>query len=186
MRAQCSARPRSCYRQRRSASTGALIAAAVMGLAATQSQPEVSGSRTAKETCAALPTVIIGCWQLLERVNDSEKAVQILIQYAEAGFTAFDTANIYATEGILGAFRAAYIKKHGSTAADSLRFYTKYATADATLASAEKVNAISREALRVATVRATVVVVVLLWCLQHLTYLSHLKLCNCVFHRSIW
>eukprot|EP00966_Prymnesium_polylepis_P148598 3432730-Prymnesium_polylepis.1 len=55
---------------------------------------------------SSYPRVVIGCWQLLERFRNEEKAVQTLQAYAEAGFTTFDTADIYGeSEGILGKLR---------------------------------------------------------------------------------
>ena len=92
-----------------------LSAAAALGFTT------AAGTAGGVESCAALPPVIIGCWQLLERERDPEVAVQTLMAYAEAGFTAFDTADIYGpSEKILGRFRSAFAAKHGDAAADDL------------------------------------------------------------------
>ena len=49
--------------------------------------------------------------------------------YAEAGFTAFDTADIYGpSERILGEFRKKWVSAHPDGAA--LQFFTKYVTQD--------------------------------------------------------
>ena len=42
------------------------------------------------------PDIVIGCWQLLERHNDPDRAVETLRAYVDAGFTTFDTADICA------------------------------------------------------------------------------------------
>ncbi|CAE8740536.1 unnamed protein product [Polarella glacialis] len=54
-----------------------------------------------------VPRVIVGCWQLLERHRSPETAVETLLAYAQAGFTAFDTADIYGSseEMILRVFQ---------------------------------------------------------------------------------
>jgi len=98
----------------------------------------------AERACAPLPRIIIGCWQLLERDASRANAVATLTAYADAGFTAFDTADIYGpSESILGDFRAAY----AGTA--PLRFFTKYVTSDASRENAVAVNRQSRRALGV-------------------------------------
>lgn len=96
------------------------------------------------------PSVIIGCWQLLERNRNKKHAVEALMKYAEAGFTAFDTADIYGpSEGILGDFRARYVEAHPNAA--PLRFFTKYVTDDSGGNAADKTNHNSRKALGVET-----------------------------------
>lgn len=114
---------------------GALLALAVIGAAA---------AGEAERACAPLPRIIIGCWQLLERDASRAHAVATLTAYADAGFTAFDTADIYGpSESILGEFRAAY------SGDATLQFFTKYVTSDASRANAEAVNRQSRRALGV-------------------------------------
>jgi len=91
------------------------------------------------DSTTGYPRVVIGCWQLLERHNNRDAAVATLTEYANAGFTAFDTADIYGpSEGLLGALAA---KVSGT------RIYTKYVTQDATVVEARRVNAASRKAL---------------------------------------
>ena len=95
-----------------------------------------------EKRCAPLPRVVIGCWQLLERDSSRDAAVQTLEAYAAAGFTAFDTADIYGpSESILGAFREAHD--------GPLTFHTKYVTQDSSKANAVAVNKQSRKSLRV-------------------------------------
>ena len=95
-----------------------------------------------EKRCAPLPRVVIGCWQLLERDSSRAAAVATLRAYAAAGFTAFDTADIYGpSESILGEFRAAYDGE--------LTFHTKYVTQDASKKNAMAINAQSRRALGV-------------------------------------
>ncbi|KAH8046604.1 oxidoreductase [Aureococcus anophagefferens] len=95
-----------------------------------------------EKRCAPLPRVVIGCWQLLERDSSRDAAVRTLRAYAAAGFTAFDTADIYGpSESILGAFREAHD--------GPLTFHTKYVTQDSSKANAVAVNKQSRKSLRV-------------------------------------
>ena len=89
----------------------------------------------------AYPRIVIGCWQLLERHDDRERAVETLKQYADAGFTSFDTADIYGpSESLLGAFAS-------QNSVVKPKFFTKYVTQDATMTEARRVNAVSRKAL---------------------------------------
>jgi len=93
-----------------------------------------------------LPRVIIGCWQLLERHSDQKKAVQTLTAYAEAGFTAFDTADIYGpSESILGKFNKQWVSKHPDV--QPLRFFTKYVTDDVGQDEANRINRQSSQAM---------------------------------------
>lgn len=86
-----------------------------------------------------MPRVIIGCWQLLERHSDRGRAISTLTAYAEAGFTAFDTADIYGpSEGILGDFRERWVAAHPG--APALKFFTKYVTDDPGAAEARRIN----------------------------------------------
>ena len=97
----------------------------------------------ASGACAAsYPRVVIGCWQLLERVNDRDQAVATLRAYGDEGFRVFDTADIYGpSESILGAFR--------QTIDYPVEFYTKYVTQDGSLRNAQQINKRSRKALGV-------------------------------------
>ena len=55
------------------------------------------------------PSIVIGCWQILERHDDEDAAVATLSAYMDAGFTTFDTADIYGqSERVLGRLRAKY------------------------------------------------------------------------------
>eukprot|EP00747_Dinoflagellata_sp_TGD_P016864 gnl/TRDRNA2_/TRDRNA2_125424_c0_seq1.p1 gnl/TRDRNA2_/TRDRNA2_125424_c0~~gnl/TRDRNA2_/TRDRNA2_125424_c0_seq1.p1 ORF type:complete len:392 (+),score=69.33 gnl/TRDRNA2_/TRDRNA2_125424_c0_seq1:3-1178(+) len=101
-----------------------------------------SGDFTAEDN----PKVIIGCWQLLERERSPESATETLKAYFDAGFTTFDTADIYGpSESIIGEFRQ---HKLSQSERSKLRVNTKYVTQDATLANAEHINAKSRESLK--------------------------------------
>jgi len=104
----------------------------------------VAAAVTASESerrCAPLPRIIIGCWQLLER-GTRDSAVATLRAYADAGFTAFDTADIYGpSEAILGSFLADYTGE--------VEVFTKYVTSDASAGNADAVNRASRRALGV-------------------------------------
>lgn len=92
-----------------------------------------------------LPRIVIGCWQLLERTNDRSAAVTTLKAYTAAGFTAFDTADIYGeSESILGRLRS---ELSADNTAAVPKFFTKYVTQDATEEQARRVNAQSRNAL---------------------------------------
>lgn len=94
-----------------------------------------------------IPNVVIGCWQLLERSSHREAAIKTLMTYARAGFTAFDTADIYGpSEEILGDFRRRWTAEMSGSPPP--RFFTKYVTDDASAAEANRVNAQSRGSLR--------------------------------------
>ena len=100
------------------------------------------GIVSAEQQCdsAGYPRIVIGCWQLLEREHDQSQAVATLKGYVDAGYTAFDTADIYGpSEAILGKLRKAV--------SVPLRFFTKYVTKDASVHEARRVNANSRAAL---------------------------------------
>lgn len=78
---------------------------------------------------AALPKVINGSWQLAGGHGkvDQQKAIEALTAAAQAGFTAFDTADIYTgVEALLGRFRKQYSRRYGVEAAGRLRFHTKF------------------------------------------------------------
>tara|TARA_B110001452_G_scaffold248748_1_gene235733 strand:- start:1429 stop:2457 length:1029 start_codon:yes stop_codon:yes gene_type:complete len=110
----------------------------IVALLATLSTPATA----LKEQCdqAGYPRIVIGCWQLLERHDDREQAVKTLKAYADAGFTSFDTADIYGpSESLLGTFAMQTSAKP--------KFFTKYVTQDATVTEARRVNAVSRQAL---------------------------------------
>ena len=66
-------------------------------------------SAAAEEACAepqSEPRIVIGCWQLLERHADESRAVDTLQAYFDAGFTAYDTADIYGrSETLIGKLR---------------------------------------------------------------------------------
>jgi len=96
---------------------------------------------TRPNTCGDdLPRVVIGCWQVLERHSDKESAVATLRSYVDAGFLAFDTADIYgSSEAILGELR--------SRASDRIVVHSKYVTSSATLHEARRVNEKSRRSL---------------------------------------
>lgn len=97
-----------------------------------------------------VPSVLIGCWQLLERNRSFEVALNTLAAYAEAGFTTFDTADIYGpSEAILGEFRKQYLQKKGDASRKDVTFFTKYVTRDASEGNAREINARSREKLGV-------------------------------------
>ena len=95
---------------------------------------------TPTNTCGDdLPRVVVGCWQILERHNDHTAAVNTLKAYVDAGFNAFDTADIYGeSESILGRLR-----KLGS----GISVHTKYVTSKATLREARRINDQSLQAL---------------------------------------
>ena len=83
------------------------------------------------------PRIVIGCWQLLERTHDQSQAVATLQSYVKAGFTAFDTADIYGpSEEILGKLR----REIARSSETPPRFFTKYVTGDS-LQEARRVNA---------------------------------------------
>ena len=90
------------------------------------------------------PRIVIGCWQLLERTHDQSQAVATLQSYVKAGFTAFDTADIYGpSEEILGKLR----REIARSSETPPRFFTKYVTGDSSLQEARRVNAKSRASL---------------------------------------
>lgn len=90
------------------------------------------------------PRIVIGCWQLLERKHDQSQAVATLQSYVKAGFTAFDTADIYGpSEEILGKLR----REIARSSETPPRFFTKYVTGDSSLQEARRVNAKSRASL---------------------------------------
>ena len=99
-------------------------------------------SAAAEEACAepqSEPRIVIGCWQLLERHADESRAVDTLQAYFDAGFTAYDTADIYGrSESLLGKLR-----ERGREPV----VYTKYVTQDASIDNARAINAASRRAL---------------------------------------
>ena len=69
------------------------------------------------------PSIVIGCWQILERHDDEDAAVATLSAYMDAGFTTFDTADIYGqSERALGRLRANY------TGDATPVIFTKYVT----------------------------------------------------------
>lgn len=132
-----------------------LFAAALLLLQALTAAAQ-EGAVDSEGTCPAggcnavqsieLPRVIIGCWQLLERHADQKKAVETLTAYAHAGFTAFDTADIYGpSESILGKFRKQWVSEQ--PAAHPLRFFTKYVTEDNGQAEANRINRQSLKAM---------------------------------------
>jgi len=92
-------------------------------------------------TCGAgFPRIVIGCWQILERHSDEDTAVNTLLQYVDAGFTSFDTADIYGrSESVLGALRA--------RSDAELDIHTKYVTSSSDLHEAQRINRKSRQAL---------------------------------------
>ena len=96
------------------------------------------GAGTAQE-------LIVGCWQLLERGLTPEQVVALLLQYADAGFRTWDTADIYGpSERIVGAACAAWRARGGAPIA----VHTKCVTNDLRPANIRAVLARSREARR--------------------------------------
>lgn len=105
--------------------------------------PATLATAAEKQQCdqAGYPRIVIGCWQLLERYDNRDQAVRTLKAYADAGFSSFDTADIYGpSESLLGTFAA-------QTASATPKFFTKYVTQDSALTEARRVNAASRQAL---------------------------------------
>ena len=103
----------------------------------------LEGLDSLAEACSAFdaqaPRVVIGCWQILERHADEKEAVRTLSAYAAAGFTTFDTADIYGrSETILGSLR--------STGVEPV-VHTKFVTGEAGEGAARAVNERSRRAL---------------------------------------
>lgn len=79
----------------------------------------------------AVPRVIVGLWQLSEghrrEPRNRTDVLDLLARLLDAGFTAFDCADIYTgVEARLGEFRADYTARHGPDAADRLRIHTKF------------------------------------------------------------
>eukprot|EP00927_Polykrikos_kofoidii_P074027 TRINITY_DN70015_c0_g1_i1.p1 TRINITY_DN70015_c0_g1~~TRINITY_DN70015_c0_g1_i1.p1 ORF type:complete len:367 (+),score=56.45 TRINITY_DN70015_c0_g1_i1:59-1159(+) len=119
----------------------AVAAASVAALADSEADTCPAGGCAPEATSSGLqlPRIIIGCWQLLERNPSKEDAVRTLLAYADAGFTAFDTADIYGkSETILGLFRKRWAVKHDVS---PLRFFTKYVTDDPSVKNANRINA---------------------------------------------
>lgn len=78
----------------------------------------------------AAPRVIVGLWQLSEghrrQPRDRAEVLNLLLRLVDAGFTAFDCADIYTgVEELLGELRTEVRARHGS-AADRLRIHTKF------------------------------------------------------------
>jgi len=130
---------------RRKALAAALALAAAAGLS--RRQKASAASSTLRRPDVKLPRVLVGCWQLLERYPTEEAALETLMKYAEAGFTAFDTADIYGpSESLLGRFRSLYASRFGS--ANDLQIFTKYVPVlDSSRETAQQVNDASRAAL---------------------------------------
>ena len=117
---------------------------ALVALALAFALAAARGACDGGDTCARYPSLVIGCWQILERDADARAAVRTLSAYMDAGFTAFDTADIYGeSEAVLGALRAA---REAAGLAPPV-VYTKYVTQDASAAEARRVNSQSRAAL---------------------------------------
>ena len=112
----------------------ALVLLAFTAVSADQAAPHPS------DTCGDnLPRYVIGCWQILERHADEETAVATLQSYADAGFTTFDTADIYGrSETVLGRLRGAGVQP---------TIHTKYVTSSSQQREARRINAQSRSAL---------------------------------------
>lgn len=78
-----------------------------------------------------IPPIVIGCWQLSDSHRPDppkrDEVLDSLLTLAEAGFTAFDGADIYVgVEELLGDLHRRYLDRHGKEAARNLRFHTKY------------------------------------------------------------
>jgi len=78
-----------------------------------------------------IPRLIVGLWQLSDghrpERRDRATVLETLARLVDAGFTAFDCADIYTgVEALLGEFRSGYLAQHGSAAADHLRLHTKF------------------------------------------------------------
>ena len=79
-----------------------MLRRALLGWLAVLAVAASASGQASTQTCTA-PRIVIGCWQLLERHDDPELAVETLLAYVRAGFTHFDTADIYgASESLLG------------------------------------------------------------------------------------
>lgn len=104
---------------------------AIAACAAESSPPNTCGDD--------LPRIVIGCWQVLERQKDEAAAVATLRAYYDAGFTTYDTADIYGrSESLLGRLRGIGAEPH---------VHTKFVTSSSDLGEARRVNSQSREAL---------------------------------------
>lgn len=87
-----------------------------------------------------VPTIIVGCWQLAGGHGkiDHNRALENLCRYFDAGFTTFDSADIYTgVEELLGRFRKVCVEKFG-TDAKRLKIHTKYVPDLDDLSSLEK------------------------------------------------
>ncbi|CAD7936204.1 unnamed protein product [Amoebophrya sp. A120] len=102
----------------------------------------------------SFPTVVIGCWQLTERLKNNEKAVELLQEYYRNGFHHFDTADIYGpSETLLGFARQAIrlellqnAKNTGNKTDLDFHVFTKYVPSGPQ-ESALRINQLSRKAL---------------------------------------
>mmetsp|Transcript_74738 Transcript_74738/g.121449 ORF Transcript_74738/g.121449 Transcript_74738/m.121449 type:complete len:343 (+) Transcript_74738:30-1058(+) len=100
-----------------------------------------TASSALEEACSSFapPQIVIGCWQVLERHADENMAVETLQAYAAAGFTTFDTADIYGrSESVLGQLRSL-----GVTPV----IHTKFVTRESDIDTAYQVNSRSTQAL---------------------------------------
>jgi aryl-alcohol dehydrogenase-like predicted oxidoreductase len=73
--------------------------------------------------------MIKGCWQYSTGHGGASatNVVGELLQFADAGITTFDCADIYTgVEELLGQFREAYVKQHGREALTSIKVHTKF------------------------------------------------------------
>eukprot|EP00392_Amoebophrya_sp_AT5.2_P000835 g837.t1 len=106
---------------------------------------------------ASFPTVIIGCWQLMERHRSPEEAVKTILAYYENGFHHFDTADIYdPSEKLLGFAREMILeaarKKQGGGGVEpdesalDFHVFTKYVPSSIR-ESADRINENSRKSL---------------------------------------
>lgn len=76
-----------------------------------------------------IPRIFKGNWQLAGGHGNitSKQAIDDLIAYAQAGFTVFDTGDIYGdSEQIIGEFRRKYEKLYGKEALSKIRIHTKF------------------------------------------------------------
>eukprot|EP00929_Paragymnodinium_shiwhaense_P079410 TRINITY_DN41336_c0_g1_i1.p1 TRINITY_DN41336_c0_g1~~TRINITY_DN41336_c0_g1_i1.p1 ORF type:complete len:486 (+),score=127.04 TRINITY_DN41336_c0_g1_i1:95-1552(+) len=123
------------------------VAGATAGVLASGS--EAASAAAPASALLEVPRVLIGCWQLFERQPKTEAALQTLMAYADAGFRAFDTADIYGdSEEVLGKFRQRFAEKYG--AADAIKIFTKYVPLmDSSKDNAESTNAVSRQSIGV-------------------------------------
>lgn len=118
-----------------------MLRRALLGWLAVLAVAASASGQASTQTCTA-PRIVIGCWQLLERHNDPELAVETLLAYVRAGFTHFDTADIYgASESLLGEARRRLPDQQAPI------IHTKYVTQDAGAKNARSINGKSRAAL---------------------------------------